>query len=281
MARFHLMHCVPSALMHGLKGYTEVIESVDWGLNQLGHQVSYSLNRAESTATNIIFGAQVLPLDFLQQLPAGTIVYNFEQMRGLQKDQIKPTVHFYADNFRVWEYSKFNLDTWKLFGFDHAKLVPVGYAPNLTRIPKPAIQDIDILIYGSPGNNRLHAFHKLADAGLTVVYACGLYGQARDELIARAKIILNINVYFVSQIFEIVRVSYLLANRKLVVSILDANTGIEEDVSGSVVFTSIEKLVDDCVQLLVNDAERSRLENIGFENFAKRDIKEILVEALG
>ena len=31
--------------MHGLNGYKEVIETVSWGLEQLGHQVSYAVNK--------------------------------------------------------------------------------------------------------------------------------------------------------------------------------------------------------------------------------------------
>lgn len=277
MAKFHLMHCVPHPRMHGLNGYMEVIESVDWGLKQLGHEVTYSLNKYDPLATNIIFGAQVLPIDFLKQLPNSTIVYNFEILDGYTKDQLRPQVHFCAEHFQIWEYSKFNLDTWKLFGVDSAEVVPVGYAPTLTRIPKFNIQDIDLLIYGLSGDTRLMAFHKLSIAGFKIVFVSGLYGQARDVLIARSKIVLNINK---NAIFEIVRASYLLANKKAVVATLDPKGSVEEDMIDAIKFTTIEKIVDDCAQLIERDDERSKLEIVGFEKFIKRDIKEILRGAL-
>lgn len=266
--------------MHGLNGYKEVIESVRWGLLELGHNVSYSVNKYDSSATNIIFGAQVLPIDFLKQLPSDSIVYNFEQLRGLQKNDIRQEVHFCSEHFNIWDYSLFNLDSWSLLGGNRPKLVPVGYAPILTRIPKANAQDIDVLIYGMSGNKRLNAFHRLSSAGLNVLFAGGVYGEFRDMLIARSKIILNINFYNFAQIFEIVRVSYLLANRKAIVATLDQNTAIEQDINNSIQFTSLEKIVDDCEYLLSNESKRIHLETVGYDNFVKRDIKEILREAL-
>lgn len=84
MSHYHLVHCVPAQRMHGLNGYKEVIETVTWGLEQLGHQVTYEVNKFVTSSTNIIFGAQVVPIAGLKQLPKKTIIYNFEQMRGLQ-----------------------------------------------------------------------------------------------------------------------------------------------------------------------------------------------------
>ena len=173
-----------------------------------------------------------------------------------------------------------NCDSWKSLGVANPKCVQVGYAPVLTRIPKSSIQDIDILIYGMAGDKRLTAFHRLSSAGLNIVFASGLYGESRDALIAKSKIVLNINRCDYAQIFEIVRVSYLFANRKAVVATLDEDTVFEEDVNRSLRFTTLEKLVDDCVQLLDNEDERAWLENVGYENFIKRDIKKILRDAL-
>lgn len=280
MANYHLMHCIPNHKMHGLNGYIEVIKSVEWGLSQLGHSVSYAINQADKHATNIIFGAQVLPIDFLKGLPNTSIIYNFEQMRGLKKNEVRPEVQYFADKFQIWDYSTANESTWKMLAAERLKIVPVGYAPPLTRIPKPHIQDIDVLIYGLSGPKRLTAFHHLNQAGLRVMFVSGFYGDARDELIARSKIILNINLYDFAQIFEIVRVSYLFANKKAVVATLDASTFIEADFINSMKFSSIKKIVEDCIQLLEDDNERINLEEKGFESFSNRGICEILQNAL-
>ena len=274
------MHCIPDPRMHGLNGYLEIIETIDWGLKQLGHEVSYAVNQAENNAVNIIFGAQVLPIDFIQTLPKDTVIYNFEQIRGAQTYQIRSEVQYFADKFEIWEYSQANLETWTRLGANNVKLVPVGYAPSLTRIPKNFPQEIDVLIYGLTGEKRLEAFHRLSQAGIKTIFLSGLYGQARDFLISQSKLVLNINLYDVTQIFEIARVSYLLANKKAVVATLDANTYVEDGISKAVKFTNINKIVDDCLHLLEDDKARELLEHSGFEIFQKRNIVTILEKAL-
>jgi len=281
MAHYHLMHCIPDPRMHGLNGYKEVIETVAWGLEQFGHQVSYALNQAAPDATNIVFGAQVMSLGALKQLPAGTIIYNFEQLRDAT--QVGAEIRYYAQapHFEIWEYTVANVPSWRALGRDEVKIVPVGYAPILTRIAKAPRQDIDVLIYGLSGERRLQTFHGLSRAGLSTVFVSGLYGAARDELISRAKVVLNINLYPQTRIFEIVRVSYLLANSKAVVADLDVNTSIEDDIRPAVKFaSSLQELLNLCEGLANNERERAKLEELGCSCIRRRDIRGILKDAL-
>jgi hypothetical protein len=213
-------------------------------------------------------------------LPRNTIIYNFEQIRGLSKDQIRPEVHFYSNKFQIWEYSPSNLQAWELLGANDVRLVPVAYAPILTRIPKPHTQDIEVLIYGLAGQKRLELFDQLSNAGISTIFASGFYGEARDQLIGRAKIILNINLYDSTRIFEIVRVSYLLANKKAVVAVIDPNTFIELEYLGAAEFVPPDKILETCIHFLESDIERSALEQKGFNVFANRDIRDILANAL-
>jgi hypothetical protein len=280
MAKFNLLHCIPHPRMHGLNGYKEVIDSVQWGLTQLGHQVTYRLNSYDESATNIVFGAQVLPLAFLQQLPTNSIVYNFEQLRGREASAIRPEVHYCAQHFQIWDYSETNLETWRAIGAKAPKNVPVAYAPVLSRIAKPAVQDIDVLIYGMGGDKRADAFNRISRTGITTLFACGLYGSVRDDLIARSKIVLNINLNSVSQIFEIVRVSYLFANKKAIVATLDSNTYVEDNIRAAIKFTTPENIARDCLTLSQDEAERTRLEQAGYSQFITRDIVALLREAL-
>lgn len=277
---FHLTHIVPDKRLHGLNGYKDVIDSVQWGLEQLGHEAAYGLNAISSTATNIIFGAQVLPLETLAKLPPETIVYNFEQLRGAQADEIKPQLADVARRFRVWDYTEANADAWRALGAKRVSIVPVGYAPILQRVPRPASQDIDVLFYGLPGDSRLGAFHELSHCGLTTVFFCGLYGKERDELIGRSKVVLNVNLYDHARIFEIVRVSYLLANRKAVIADLDDGTHIDPDVRPGIRATTRARLVEDCLELVGNDGARGALEEAGFAAISRRDIRKALASAL-
>ncbi len=269
--------------MHGLTGYKEVVETVAWGLEQLGHRATYAVNDRASNATNIVFGAQVMPVAALADLPPGTIIYNFEQLRDVPVERIRGEIRHYArlPHLTIWDYSAANLPSWRALGRTDVKVVPVGYAPILSRIPRAAHQDIDVLLYGLSGERRLQTFHGLSQLGLSTLFVSGLYGAARDELISRAKIVLNINLYAQMRIFEIVRVSYLLANKKAVVADLDANSYVEDDVRSGVSFSSsLKELSDLCAKLASNDRERHALEERGFACISRRDIKGILERAL-
>ena len=59
--KYHLAHIIPNPRMHGLNGYKDVIDTLQWGLDQLGHEVTYAINQISGEATNIIFGAQMIP----------------------------------------------------------------------------------------------------------------------------------------------------------------------------------------------------------------------------
>jgi len=112
------------------------------------------------------------------------------------------------------------------------------------------------------------------------MYVCGLYGDSRDSLIARAKLVLNVNRYSQSRVFEIVRVSYLLANKKAVVSTFEADTVIEDDIKSCVRLTDFDRLATDCRFLAENSQARELLENFGFSVFSQRDMRTILKAAL-
>jgi hypothetical protein len=281
MSHYHVAHIIPKATMHGLNGYKEVIESVRWGLERLGHHVSYGINEIANEATNIVFGAQVMRVNALAQLPKNTIIYNLEQLRGLK--EIRQEIRYFAaaKHFQIWEYSDANMEAWSTLGRGDVRLVPIAYAPILSRIPKAPHQDIDVLIYGLAGERRLNVFHVLSQRGAATLFVSGLYGAARDDLISRSKIVLNVSLYHFAGIFEIVRVSYLLANKKAVVSDLGPNTSIENDVRGCVKFaSSLQEMISVCFQLLENEKERTRLEEVGFVTIRQRDIRTILERAL-
>lgn len=267
--------------MHGLNGYKEVIDTVQWGLRELGHGASSSINTVSETAVNIIFGAQMLTPEFLVQLPAETIVYNFEQIKGVNPADLKPPYRIATERFNIWDYSESNTATWLDLGARNVRTVPVGYAPILQRIPKPPIQDIDVLMYGSTDAGRLNAFDLLYKRGLVTVFVGGLYGKARDELIGRSKLVLNMSLSNRSKILEVVRVSYLLANRKAVVAVVDEETVIDDDLRSAAKWSDSHQMIENCLYLIDNEEARVSLEEDGFENIQRRDIRSILERVLG
>ena len=156
--KLHLAHMVPNKMAHGLNGYKEVIDTVQWGLRELGHSADYGLNTLSPTATNIVFGAQILTLELLESLAPDTIVYHFEQIRGQELDRLRPQARLIAERFRIWEYNGSNASVWAQLGAKDVRTVPIGYATILQGIEKPTDQDIDVLIYGSTSPDRLRRF---------------------------------------------------------------------------------------------------------------------------
>jgi hypothetical protein len=279
--KFHVAHIIPDPKLHGLHGYKEVIESLTWGLEQLGHQVTFAVNKTSKSARNIIFGGQVMSVAEQKQLRPDSIFYNFEQLRGAGVSDVRLEIKHYAANFQVWDYSEFNLPAWTFLGTKYpVKHVPVGFAPLLERIERPASQPIDVLIYGMTNQPRLGIFHALCQKGLSCVFLCGLYGADRDELIARSKAIVNIGLYPDANIFEVVRVSYLLANRKAVVAYVDRNTAIEKDLVGGFQASLADSLIADVAAIVADEPRRRELEARGYEKIVKRDMGEILAKAL-
>jgi hypothetical protein len=226
---------------------------------------------------NLVLGAQMLSEEQVDQLPADTVIYNLEQMARVPVDSIRPVMRKLAQRFPVWDYCEANLERWKSFvPVAEPCYVKIGWAPVLSQIPKPARQDIDVLLYGYPGDERLGLYRMLCDVGIRCVFVCGLYGEDRDSLIARSKLVVNSSHYTVSRIFEIARVSYLLANAKAVVTDLHPDTIIESDIARAVAISNMQTIVKDCLAYIDNDQRRSELERRGCEIFRARNIGEIL-----
>lgn len=275
--RFHLCHIFPGEKFHGLLGYAEVIESIRWGLSDLGHDVTVAMNSVEHDATNIIFGAQMLSESAVERLPAGSIVYNLEQIATTQPEQLRPGLRAAAKRCQIWYYSADNAATWErmvpAFG---VKIVPIGWAPTLERIPSNLTKEIDILLYGSAELNRLKTIGLLAERGHRVVYASGVYGDIRDNLIALSKVVLNINRYPTHRVFEIVRVSYLLGNGKTVVSDIYPEYVIDNDLRAAVAFSPLENIIETCERVLADPVERQRRETLGVQAMRSRDVRQFL-----
>lgn len=290
MAFFHVCMFVPFEEVHVLAGYNEVIETIVWGLNNMGHHASSGINEIKPDATNIVFGAHNLNITTLKWLGPNTIIYNLEQIHGLYTVQhqeenllhFKNVLDWAAEHLTVWDYSLRNVEAVKAHS-PHANIhhVPISYAPVLSRIPKAETQDIDLLLVGMPHSYRLEAFQELAEHWFSSVFVCGLYGKGRDGLISRSKIVLNITGGASDAIFPIVRASYLLANAKLLIADLSPDLYIEPDIREAVAFVRREHLVRACKHFLTNDTDRAKMEMRGFTVIRQRDIRTALAAALG
>lgn len=278
MASFHVLHWIPDPKLHIFNGYNEVIETMIWGLRALGHEVSYGVNQLRADSVPIVFGAQLMDRPTLDSLPAGTILCNLEQLHGLRATgRALDDLGLAARRFTVWDYSTSNLAIWDELGAVGAVHVPVGFARFLSRITSAADQDIDVLLYGAPSVSRFTVLAELCARGFSAMFVCGLYGAARDALIARARTVLCLTSNAESGIFSIVRASYLLANRKAVIADL---AEVERDIAEAVAFAPRDRVAALCEHVLRHPDERRRLEEAGYDAMSRRDIRAVLAPAL-
>ena len=257
------------------------MDTMAWGLTSMGHEVHCTKNFIDPAAINILFCAHVANENIIRDLPDTSIIYNMEQMEAMLGGRdVFDEWKMIAERFTIWDYSAVNLEWWKKNTNPRGvKHVPIGFSPNLCKIQKPDDQDIDVLFYGGPNLNRLKVLDDLCKYGLKVMHFFGLYGKARDDLIGRSKVVLNIGYY--GHIFEIVRVSYLLANRKAVVSVINQGLVVENDIAPGIRFVDIESVAPACYDLISDDLERCRLEEKGFARISARNIIPILMAAQG
>lgn len=274
MANFNISITRPRYFLHS-DAFRDVADSLAWSLVALGHTANVRENwiSTDEADTNILFGAELLAPG--QALPRNTILYNLEQ----PTHEMMPKVQSLARGLRVWDYSSVNVRKWKELGFN-VKHVPIGYTPNLTRIPTNVEKDIDCLFLGWLTPRRKKILDDLTEAGLKVVYSDRCYGGARDCLIARSNIVLNIH-HDGRDMFEIVRVSYLLANRACVVSEISSDDSEYKDLQKYAIRVPYDEIVDHCKALCADGYDfRSNYADEAFDNFAKRDYVSTIREAL-
>jgi hypothetical protein len=266
--RFLVVVIEPAGYQH-TGTIAEVAETLVCGLRALGHPARLTVNGFLPDALNIVLAAHFLSPALIATLPANTVIYNLEQVEDSLFEWAPGLRDLFA-RFEVWDYSKRNIEALRARGFINVRHLPIGYVPELTRVARADAQDIDVLFYGAVNERRRIVLRGLTEAGLKLKAVFGAYGAARDELIARAKVVLNLHKHE-AQVFEIVRVSYLLANRKAVVSEVSPHTEIEPDLIDAVAGAPYEKLVETCQSLVADDLARGGLEQRGYERMTARD----------
>ncbi len=211
----------------------------------------------------IVLGGQLLAAIGDVQLPEHTVLFNLEQVDA-QSSWMNGSYLAMLRLRAVVDYSAVNTQALRQAGVGHVRHLAVGYAPGLTRIVAAPARDIDVLFFGSLNERRAAIVEGLKAKGLAVVHLFGVYGAERDASIARAKVVLNLHFYEAA-IFEIVRVSYLLANRVCVVSEGPDDTADALPFKDAVCFCRYEDIVERCIALVGDEGRRIALAERGFE----------------
>jgi len=239
--------------------FKELAETVHYGLRELGKTPSDLVqpDGEPPPKRDIILGAHNLPADYSNP---DNVLYNLEQRGSPVLD--RPEMLDLLRRHEVWDYSASNV-AWLAERGVAAKHVPIGYMPQMTRIPDVP-KDIDVLFYGSLNERRNNVLTELYRRRLKVRHVFGAYGKKRDALIARSRIVLNMH-HYEAQIFEMVRCSYLFANRACVVS--EESADVPPDLQGNVLFVPYAKLAETCADLVADEQVSRSLAETAFEAF--------------
>lgn len=276
----NLCRFAPAGYVHA-RALDEVVDAYEAGVLALGGSVARLDNAIGAQGKNLIFGAHLLSESLVRQIPDSAVICNFEQMDEQSRwTQGAPWMSLLS-RCEVWDYSERNAaGLKKLVTAPDVKVVPVGYVPEWTRIDSAPVQDIDVLFYGSVNDRRKAVLADLKAAGLDVMAVFGVYGAERDALIARSKVVLNLHFYELG-VFEVVRVAYLLANRKAVVSEVRDLSDVPPALRTAFLPTDYSMLADACRFLVVEADARRRLEALALKGVERLPMVSGLRDALG
>jgi len=274
MSRYSIWIVSPPNYIHS-QAFDEVALGFNAAFRVLGLEAEIVRDSSRLGDVTIVLGCNLLSA---VPVPAGKrlILFNLEQITT-NSPWLTEVYLALLRRFPVWDYSEGNIAELARMGI-RAEHCGIGYMPELTRIA-PVPEDLDVLFVGSVNDRRIAVLKQLATQGVNVEARFNIYGAERDAFVARSKIILNVHFYE-SRVFEIVRVSYLLANRKCVVSESGADTAFEKRFEPGIAFAAYDKLAETCVRLLQNPAARREMADAGFERIKALPQTEYLRRAL-
>jgi hypothetical protein len=267
----------PPGYLHS-RAFDEIAIGLSSGFARLGFKAPVIRNVKDIAGHAIVLGCNLIPHLGSLALPQNLTLFNLEQIQ-LDSPWMSPAYLELLRSYPVWDYSYRNIEELKKLGVDNVTHCGIGYEPELTRINQSE-EDIDILLYGSLNDRRKNILEELKRSGLNVMGLFGAYGEERDNYIARSKIILNIH-YYQARVFEIVRISYLLANKKFVVSESGQDSDLEKPFAGGIVFSTYTQLAETCIEYLQKEHARKKISERGFNIINERSQSAFLKQALG
>jgi hypothetical protein len=249
------------------RGLCEVARGIHRSLLRLGHTSIYEPAAGPPSllppngfiGRPIVFNAHRLPADV--ELPRNSIIFNSEQVGTAFPLPYQALLRKHL----IWDYSDLNRDRLRAYGVERTLLCHVGYYPELTDI-EPVEEDIDVLFIGSL-NERRKAILRDISLRVKAHHLFGIYGEERNQWIARAKVVLNLH-YYEQPIFEIFRVSHLVANKKCVVSEMGGTDPWLEKLAESITCPStVMGLPSRCSDLVDVSCNRKAVAQNGYEIF--------------
>lgn len=262
--------------------FDDIVESMCSALHDLRVPFCRSDNRLRDGHLNVVVGASVFAAEALLKAVDRyrMVVYQMEPLS--ESGGFLPGRPGYARLLReaaaVWDYSHRNVGFLERQGVRNLSWVRPGYHPSLEKVPTNVPKAIDVLFVGALTDRRRRLLSLMEAEGLRVVGGFNLYGEARNRLIAEARVVLNVHQHENVDLLEEVRLSFLLANRCFVVS----EESDWNPYGNGVVFAPYDGLVDACRRFIAaGSQERESIADIGYETIRNTPMSRQLEAALG
>lgn len=267
MKNFNICVIQPTGYVHS-EAFSELSELLFYSLKELGYAVNLVKNYIDRSALNICIGIHLLDPSYIKEFPKNSVLINTEQLSGTYSGWNKNVRKWFESGLELWDYSDRNIDCLRDYGISNIKKLEIGFQKELRRISRNNECDVDVLFYGSINERRNKILTQLCGKGLVVKSLFGVYGNERDSWIKRSKVVLN-HHFYASEIFEVVRVFYLLSNSIAVVGEVNEFTQIEKRFEDGIWRSTYVDLVDKTVELLKSDKLRLDLEEKAFVSISK------------
>jgi hypothetical protein len=180
----------------------DLIRYVQHSLELLGHECVLGRNRCDPKSTNILVGTHLLATEIdvdlllggardyvvLQTEILGDGVVNGIRVSDRKERVLYPLLHGAR---AVWDGLDTNVEVLAKRGV-RASLLRFGFDPLIEEIHHKSQKDIDFLFYGSLGPWRRSVLGKLEALGYSVHQEFDAVSLFRNDLIARAEVVLTL-----------------------------------------------------------------------------------------
>lgn len=266
--------------MRNTRCFDDVILPLRAALHRLGFTSEIRLNSFNSHSRNICFGANYDPEGRWVSYPSNFTAFNLEQLESSEYPWLKDGRYFkLLEAVETWDFSLRNVNF--LAGKKiEAAFLPLGYVPEMSRLKPCRAPLSDVLFYGAVTPRRRRILTELGEKGLRVNLLTKAYGTARDQAIFSTRLLLNVH-HSLPASLEIVRLGYVLANRRAVVSELAPDTYYYPELGGACAFSEYENLASTVLNLLAEPKRLEEQSNRGFELFSSLKFEDSLEKLIG
>ncbi len=275
---------------------TDVCRIIAYGLRSLGFTCNMSTNNLDAGAMNILLGVHLLSAADSDAIVNSGVQYLVHQSELLHpgKGAYKVVSAFLGEEFeprcrRLFEHA---VEIWEPFGPNSELLAQLdiprerikpfrqGFQPELMDVQhRPwADKDIDVLFVGSVTPRRNRILSELSRY-MRVHAALDAPAAFRNDLMARARINLNLRANDNSKLLEAGRVTYLFNNRCVVVS---ETAESHPHLQAFSVNAPYDQLVGTCRALLAEGQPKMEaIAEAALQGYKRMPMTDVLKELLG